>query len=535
MIEVVQKKMTADEALDVLTDRSKLHKNMRTFFGAQLTDELIDILENEEIFELDAMLLQGDLTVAEMDEYLMVLPSYHSLQKRINEWADKLIKKMTGRLEATLRESVDKRGKILNTRGLIRMHKDMYDIIESCSNENCGTKRNALVHHLENYLGQALAVEIWYRITTSSYMAGYRPLMEAFLTGADQQFLQKFGHSYPGIISLKFLGAFRQAYSMNQFFFNQFLSECEVPTKDEELEAQVQQDFVAINELSHFRSIDSVKRQFSGVSLEIYSDRPQDLIRSAEIAFVKISFPGADPGVRLRKEFKEDGIGVIITQLDNDAFHFTIDRANGELILAGSAIALDKQMEGNRGLPFINRHDFLVMKATIYRILREYLEGKQEDIKKVFFTPTAKTDELQEETKKEITQVLIDNKEADETGEEPVEPTKPYTYQPFEKMDPETVAADEKNDLPKAIEDIRLDGVYKEELVIAALTRITKIPPIKSSRGKARGKGSHVVMLGLNGARYPLPSHAGKDLSPTILKRCLQHLEIPYSVFKSEY
>jgi len=178
--------LTADEAVDVLADRSHMHPDVRKYFGETLVNELLDILEDNEIFELDAMLLQGDLTIQEMEEYLMLLPTYHQLQRNLNDWGDKLIKHVTRRLEGTLRESVDKHGRLKNTHGLARMQKSIFDMIESFDNVGFATKRNALLFHLKNHLAQALLMDIWYKVVSEPRLKKYKPV--SFNSSSDSGF-----------------------------------------------------------------------------------------------------------------------------------------------------------------------------------------------------------------------------------------------------------------------------------------------------------------------------------------------------------
>lgn len=539
----IQKKLTADEAVDVLADRSRIHSKVQAYFGKELVDELLDIVENDEIFELDAMLLQGDLTVDEMAEYLMVLPSYHALNRRLDTWADKLLRHITRNLALTLRESTDKRGRISNKRGLVRMQESVFDMVESFSNIGYATKRNSLLSHLKNYLSQALIFDIWYRVAAEPKLQQYKKILEKFIRSVDENFIRNLGHNFPGIIGLKFFSAFRSAYVKNQLLFQKFLQDDHVNLEDTqdnaELVQKIDADFHKIDELSHFRSIKGVSKKFGDVEVEIYSDEFEHDVRSSDLAYVKISFPGADPEIKINlTSHMADGTNVRSTIIEHDSFQFIINRHNGELTLGSSLIPLDKQLEGNRSKPFISKGEFLKMKAIIFSMLREYLEGKPEDITKVFFKDTKETAEttvLQQETQQQIKEtVTADAAEisSTESVEQAVEPT--YIYQPFQPS-PTDVEPSEEQEKSQVIQDVHLDAIYKEDKVIATIGRITKIPPLKSARGKLRGKGSHVVVRGINGMRFPMPNHSGKDLSPAILKRCLQKLKIPYSVFKTEY
>jgi hypothetical protein len=544
MSELEQKKFTADETVDILADRSRIHPDAKAYFGNELVAELLDILENDEIFELDSMYLQGDLTVAEMEEYLMVLPSFHALNRRLTALGDKLVAHVTRRLEGTLSESVDKRGNFNNKRGLVRMQKSVFDIVESFSNIGYATKRNSLVHYLKNYLGQALMMDIWYRVVMDQRLYRYKEMLAAFIRSVDENFMRGQGHNYPGKIGLLFLSCFRSAYGKNHALFEKFLNDANADEKgaqsNTELAQEIDAEFSRIAALSHFRSIQSVSKKIGEVTVEIYADEDDTAMRSSDLACVKISFPGADPKINLKTATRmPDGSRVRVTNLEFDSFQFIINRHSGELILGGSMIALDKQKEARMGTPFISETEFLKMKAIIFRILREYLEGKPEDITKVFFTPTAAIAPVREETREQAGKQIEEEPASEaESREQAVKPT--YEYKPFQREQlsavPQEVQGEpEDREEAQTIEDIHLDGMYSEESVIAAVTRITGIPPLKSSRGKSRGKGSHVVVMGVNGARYPLPNHSGKDLSPAILKRCLQKLQIPYSVFKREY
>jgi len=541
-----QKKLTADEAVDFLTDRSRIHPDARIYFGDELVNELLNMLENDEIFELDAMLLQGDLTVSEMEEYLMMLPSYHEVQRGLHTWCDKLIKHITRRLGATLAETTDKHNRFNNNRGVLRMLRSVFNIINSFSNMNYGTKRNSLVHHTINYTNQALLMDIWYRVAFEPELQKYRQMLGVLVETMDKNFVQSLGHKFPGTVALMNFSALRSTYVKNHGLLDKFLLEAtssfEIPAEKEDIQSKLHEDYQQIDELSQFRRIDSISQKFGDVTVEIFSDDSPNAVRSSEVAYVKISFPGTLPNAKLKRMGEtRAGDPILMTVLDYDSFQFVISRESGELSMGNSLIPLDKHVSTGRYKPFMSETDFLKMKSVIFRMLAEYLKGKSEDITKVFFKPSAATTPIQDETQQDVKHVMVkepsvEPSPTEESVSELIEPT--YVYEPFQgtpTSDSNHPVEQENQDGHEVIEDIHLDGFYNEERVISTIGRITKIAPLKSARGKARGKGSHVVVEGINGVRFPLPSHAGTDLSPAILKRCLQKLQIPYSVFKEEY
>lgn len=496
------------------------------------------------------MFLQGHLGLDEIEEYLTLLPEYHALNRQLFDWADQLIKRVTRRLEPMLAESVDKHGRLTNNRGIIKMQKAVFDMIESFANFGYGTKRNSIVTHIENYVGQALITDIWYRVMADQRLQNqYRELLIQYVNSADRNFLQNLGHNFPGAIGLRAISIFNSSYFKHQSNLKGFLDAAQKDIENTENDANITQainkDFTSIHEFSHFRKIYSITRKYGNTTVEIYGGEFDSDPKSTTIAYVKIAFPGSNPQSRLQPgPTLPDGKFLLHTTSEHDSFQLRIDRHTGKLLMWASELQLDDQVNAIRGPHFISEKEFLRMKALIYRMLREYLEGKPEDVDRVFFKPEQKTGSQQQETREQIEKVVPKETAPTDpdqsTQPDPTEKFKPtYTHKPFERPsrpEPATpVRQPEPQEEEQMIQDTRLDGSYGEEKVIATIVRITKMPPLKSARNKQRGKGSHVVVQGQNGARFPMPCHAGKDLSPAILKKCLQKLEIPYSVFKGEY
>ncbi len=521
-----KQQLTADEALDVLSDRSHLHPNTEKFFGPELTKELLDILEDPEIFELDAMLLQGDLTIAEMEEYLMLLPTFHDLNKRLRDWADKLIARITKNLPRILSESIDRKGRYTDKQGLVKTQKNLFEMVYRFCNFGQRTERNALVLSLRHYLQQELTMEIWFQVTHNPALNKYRPLLETFFKQTEQGYQKNFGHSYPGTYALQCLADSTGAYVKNRKHLDTLIKEgtsAEPDITEEELAKKISDDFSVINEMSHFRSIYPITQKLGNSVVEIYSDPNGKDSRISTIAYVKIAFPGADPNTRIATSKDSQGAQKLSITFDQNTFQFLINRNTGDLNLHASAIFMDKEVKRKHGHPYMSEQEYMRLKAIIFSMLRRYLEQKPEDIDKVFFCKTEQPQALREQTKEQVEETI-------KPTQEPVKPT--WVYTPYQ---PEQTPQQSPEQEEAIIQDVHLDGTYSQEQTIAAICRITKIQPLKSARSKSRGKGSHVVVQGQNGARFPLPCHAGKDLADPILKRCLQKLQIRHSVFKAEY
>ncbi len=541
------KKLTANQALEVLLDRTHINGTAKSFFGAKLYDEFLEILEDDEIFELDAMLLQGDISIEEMEEYLMILPSHHKLFSRLIAWADNLVMHITRNLDTTLRDSVNRQGRIKNGRGIVRMVESVINMVESFAISGHSAKRNTLVQQVRDYLGAALIMDIWYKVKTNPELNKYEFLVKSVVQSVDKYFVEKFKVNLSGIVALQTLAMFHKAYSKHKPAFMDFLRHACPDDENksvEELEQDNANDFEAVDSLSYFRSIGEIKQMYGNVEIEIYGDTSGAGDRSVNLAFVKVSFPGDDPDEKLEVIFEDQNdMAKLKGRLSENNFNFIIDRHRGDLRMGITMITLDKQINSGWDDRFMQQKDFLKMKAVIFRMLREYLENKPEDLTRYFFTEKTKKDEPEttEQTALEPAESQISTAESGQSlqAESIIEPTfePTYIHKPFSaKKTPIVVEtqppAEEEEGI---IQDAHLDGAYSEEKTIAAIVRITGIPPLKSSRGKTRGKGSHVVVQGSNGIRFPLPNHSGKDMSFNILKRCLHKLQIPYSRFKSEY
>lgn len=542
--------LTAEEALDALSDRSHLHPNTEKVFGPELTKELLDILEDPEIFELDAMLLQGDLTIQEMEEYLMLLPTFHELNKRLKDWADKIIIHVTRRLEGILRESIDRKGRFNNKQGLVKMQKNFFEMFLRFLNFGHQTERNALIISNQVYLHQAMMMHIWYQVSLRPELQKYQKLLQAFFLESEKLHLKEKGYSYAGFIAMQTIASQANVYALHKNDLNTLLEEAEkdypATESDPDQKEKIQRDFEAINELSYFRTIESAKKQFGPCQIEVFNAPLGVKTRVSNVAYVKVSFPGADPKCTYTfpKSTSKDGTDLLQITPDPHGFLFTINRNDGELYMAGTALSADKEVKREHGHTFMTEQEFLRLKAAIYSMLREYLEQKPEDIDKVFFCQTEQTDAIQKQTAGQVEKALTKSDsnvkpatEPQKAKEEPVKPTWVYTpYQPAEQNANTDLNAPPTPDQQELIiQDVHLDGTYGQKRTIEAICRITKLPPLKSARSKSRGDGSHVVVHNKQGARFPLPCHAGKDLSDRILRGCLKKLNIPHSVFKAEY
>lgn len=504
-------KRTEQELEGIIGSRNlNLHPKSKSFLGKSNYSKMMRILNSDFITDMDYLILDDGIPYAEIDQFFYLSEEFRALHQEIYNLGDQIIQHISEGLPLKLRDTKNKKNQYNNNKGLVKMQKTTFDVLESLFDTPLAC-RNSFGSLLFNYVGQNMFMDIWFDVFSSDFLKKYKNLLADIIEIWDKSFIHNLGVSFPGKVGLGSIKGFRMTYVKHGEKLKRILK----AYKDGET-YPFERKLKDIQNLSSLRTIQNYSQSYRGANVHLYGSGENDNTRISHICRVKISFEKSDFMIKNIRRGRNNNT-ITSLEIDDNAFHLTICRSTGEIFLGNSMISLDRQVEKFRGNPFITKEEFYSLKAFIYDFVLSYLSSKEEDITRIQPDVNLYSKPIRED----ITKVLDDEPET--IQEEEIN----YVYHPYQE--PSEVNIDL---IPEGIviEDIELRGSFKEFMVIRAIQRITKIPA-----NTRAGKGSHVMLTGVNGVKFPMPSHKGKDIALPILKNCLKKLGIPYSVFKEEY
>ncbi len=376
----------AEKAIANLVKRNAVPPNAKKLFGAECVNNLYGIANDPAMLQIDAMVYKGELTLAEGQEYTLVLPEYDVLQKKIDNLAKKIVADLVQKkiLRATVQKSVPgtfsgrQGGKLFVPCGpLNSLFSDMALFISSQhveGNTYRNTRINLLLDKAIEYFTEALMREI----SKKEYDDKDREVIsEYFFLHWDRITLQATGHHFLGGILMdmrEHVKGTTKSYRGNFDSFLQAYQDQALPKRidDDQLQRENGKMFEDAAELAQIQKIGFKRVKLGRCTLDIEAGKllRSRIFKENSLCIVRVNMDMAQRYFKPQIGYAPGGDGnemVAQHRLSPASIEFYLDRSTGELCYILTHIPASDSF---------SKHDYLLLKHAVYSTLVRYLEEK---------------------------------------------------------------------------------------------------------------------------------------------------------------
>lgn len=524
--EPVVPEISAEDAIKGLIIKKSIPPQAKKRFGSLNVKELYDVVNDPDLLLIDSMVYRKEISQSEAFKYILVLPEYDILRRKIDQLAKNTVRHLvaTGAIRAAIQKGVPS-VQIKRLNQPVKPGKALGEILISLS-EFIGSQavqgvnfRNFRIGELHERAIEYFSLEVIKELSKKEYTdLDRQEISTHFFEHWDQVRLSREGYNFPGKVVLDSQQHFKEIVGKynDQFrsFINTHKESFSKPPTGKELTDEIDLMFDDISRLSHTKRI-GIKRKVMGeASMDIEAG---NFVRSSSFAQSAICI------VRLHLDLKgtytkptlvstPNGDSSVIHAASPSSVEFYLDRSTGELNYALTFVPVSEAL---------SKQDYLLLKHAALSFLLDYLEGRLTAVKAIknetadaVATVASGMPQTSTNQKPKIEEESDDDEDDEsETKESP---------NSNEATDPKD--SNWRKAWRKCRE--RIKG-KSGNLVLAAIKRVLGKEPI-------RVVGSHFVFEGKNGQRCPLSIHGTQTVDLGVLRNFLVTLEIPPATLTAE-
>lgn len=513
---IEQQKPNPDMMWKKLTTMPETPGTLRKMLAGDNVKEYMQIMTSPHAVEAGWLVLCGDLTEDQADQYKHVSGDFHACLHELTDLALKMSQDFKPRLMELVK--MDMRG--LKKEGISNLFQSIFALTQFRHEQIKSLPKGG-----EKYIGK-LADYFSIRIMAligSDLMdimeddkvdRDVKDAVKQTLAYMNMTFLRAGEVDFPGIIYHLEKNTYKKAFAneKNQENLDKaigFNGEYETDER-ERISAETDKSFAIIRKEAFYKKIPLTELNNKEPQIIALRDDPNTGLRCADIAAFRINFsqkPISFPSIKKTKT------GSIVSDLriTPDIVDFNINPVTGDLCFVTSGVPLDQ---------IISKDRYLALKNYVLLKIKGYLESKEPDIEDLFaYSPSeleAREKKIDSEEKsRHLAEIPADlvQKPAEMPGtDKPVQYTAGITPEVSQK---------EKLILPKNIRVMIMDKISgaRAEEVLAALRRML---------GKEeKTKGSHIFFRSeRNGMVLPVPKHSQKDEHHISLPLILNNLKL---------
>lgn len=524
--EPVVQEISAEDAIKGLIVKKSIPPQAKKRFGPLNIKELYDVVNDPDLLLIDSMVYMKEISQSEAFKYILVLPEYDILRRKIDQLAKNIARHLvaTGAIRSAVQKGVPS-VQVKRQNQPVKPGKALGEILRSLS-EFIGSQtvqgvnfRNFRIGELYERTLEYFSLEVIKEISKKEYTdLDRQEISTHFFEHWDQVRLNSEGFNFPGKVVLDAQQHFKEIIRKydDQFksFINTHKESFSKTTTEKELTDEIDLMFNDISQLSHTKRI-GIKRKVMGeASMDIEAG---NFVLSTSFAQSAICI------VRLHLDLKgtytkptlvsiPNGDCSVIHAANPSSVEFYLDRSTGELNYALTFVPVSEEL---------SKQDYLLLKHAALNFLLDYLEGKLTAVKAIKIetadavatvasgmpqTSTNQNPNIEEESGDD------DDDESDakefSDSNEAKDPKDPNWRKAWRKCRE------------------RIKG-KSGNLVLAAIKRVLGKEPI-------RVVGSHFVFEGRNGQHCPMAIHGTKTVDLGVLRNFLVTLEIPPATLTAE-
>jgi hypothetical protein len=512
-----------------LRTKPEISSSNRALFGVEITKELVELFTTGPVLEADLLVCTGSLTQEDLVQYIHLLPEYDQVERDIIQLVSKIIDHLKPSIPSIINASRRREDKGT----VLYVYKQIQNLMKNIRiDEPC--YRNHLI--MSFWL---LLLTQFFSTLDDETIFIEKPIIEEALSKINQTWQQSLdGANFVGIDFLQEKNMFNKYINRKPYceVFEDLAPKKELtPVERDSLKAELNADFEEIKELKEYRKILNTVYRIGRVKLAFYGD---ELVKAGQshtglCSFLIVLDENLEtimPEVKKIKQF----LFAEIYNRDGD-LHLHFNRATGELTFPSSI-----------GFPISSIMDpdqYLMLKKTLYSLIKDYLWNKEPDIDDAFLPdpnrPIIETHQAVEEVMEaetetpadeEIEEGLIETQEQiDQAGEAGFE----YQYQRYVKDQASPISKTPVSPIVQPSEDPETDHLRKKRKV-EFIRRIRNLKPSVLLNMLTRLMGQPLKIQGShyffrspkNSLVLPIPYHALHQVKFPLLKNCLEKWDL---------
>jgi len=542
--------LSFEEATALINEKPEFPEGAEKLVGEKNLKRIRSLAFNKDLTELEVLRLCGNMTEEELDQYIILVDEIRKLRGTVFKIAQEIagyvlekFQKETGVEEVKQDESAPS-SKVAKTtfekikrvftqdvstlfgkRGeaqvsektqpsekpaqpLESLIKVIYNIENVIFSQAAGanTVRNALLKSLANSVHSVLVYILLQKINCKRrrhlYSDGHKRRISETIRVLDESQYEEYGEPFQGAFSQKAAyNAFDVFYpsspERSEKFFSMLFETDNLAKKQplnkrslEKLEAETDEIFSQINNLSCLRTIGFAKRKFGETEISIYENEDEsseDILpinRAFSICRARIVI---DPSLPVKKHYLRDD-DVIMQCFSKGSIEVGINRGTGEITLRDTILPL---------YIFLGMEAYLRLKKIIYKFVLGHLENRPNDIEdKLVSTQIKKITEETAETADRTVPIRAEGKQRKIVSKSL--PRKTASQEENEQTSPaETQQPQESPDDNNFMYLQQLRGIQGNRICRTAETLLGKPIRISGSHHvfKSRNEGTCVIAL----------------------------------------
>ncbi len=450
--------------------------------GAENIERLIAVFNSEYIKGIDALLASGELSEREVGQYLTALPELQEIRRELLAIGDEMMRTIQEKLAYKIKRSVDRRGNFTN--GKLR---DVFicldDLVKYLSINEFANTMGAKLTELRFYVLERVVFESL-KIAEKRHSDRVRSQMFDFFSNLECLSIKdEKCFFYQRAANIFAIQSSSTHFIGQNFQYETARIDSKLPSTDleeDELKKANNELLEKIRDLSLFRKIKaSTFKTPENLKIEILDESESKIDEITRFSVICC---------------------FVITFSTGERFVLNIDRSIGNIRYNSSSI------DGERFLPpqIIER-----LKNTVFTYLVQQLLEQEDEIEQYLDPRRQKKSppEIQTETNEELSETITYQ-------------YKPYAPDPTAPTAPETIEETEEN----RVDLSKFSGLSAREVK-------SKIEDFLGE--PLRIRGSHHIYEGVNGCRFPIPFHSGKDVNQGLLIKCLKQWGILGRFYRS--
>ncbi len=496
--------LSPSEARALATAHSTVPEVFRRLFGAANVAALSEALTDPDLQTIDTLVMSGQLTDEEAEEYQFLLPELHAVRREMYALADAFAVALQPKLPYYFDQTFTRHDEVNRNGGLARLIGSTFDLATALARLEVHSERNAMVYDFLTRL-QGNIMHSFFRHMGRVGTEKTIIEMSEYLRANFDVNAQNGNAYYPPYLSWSCFATHEHFWTKHRAELASFFRHpADTTTRASADPSRNDALFAEVSALSYLRGIETTQRQFGSVTIRIVGEAlaQHHSRRGADVCFISLACnaPGVQPKTTpLDLPTKDGGVFQHEEFVDGSEM-LTLDRSTGQLHAFGSGLPLDALCDG---FPAAAE----TLRGLVLSILLDDLQGRPDDLvpPSKYPRPAPSISIADEAAVLEDAQAV-----AAETREELTFAWTPYVAPPTRSADaPRTSTAIEHPRFQMSLLRNRsADEVFR------ALVRLL---------GKPTGiEGSHHLFRGRDGRRYPIPFHKGDSVGIGILKKCLQ-------------